>query len=222
MEPTLTQALFYHSWYSIWLPFIAGVVRFRWLSHGQRWIFALVSLGLLTELGSGYLAEMYGNNMALSHIYVALEGLLISEIFFRSYPSLISRKWLRSLQVGYVVFVIINGLFIQEMLAYNSYSRLMEALLMPPLAITFLAQVLRRLDVPRLERHPLFWVSIGILCYFSGNLLLFVYAEYVQGAGHEIFLAIWAIHGALMMLLYFSYFIALLCPRKVQPSQSFS
>lgn len=211
-----------YGWTFPYLPFTIGLARITRLSVAQRWLLGTVLLGILAEAASSWMAKIYGNNMTLTHVYTGLEGLFLIQVFYSGYPTLMRETWVRIIQVGYTGFVLCNSLLWQDWFTYGSNVRLVEGIMISTLGIWFYFQVLKRIDVWRIEQHPLFWVSMGTLCYFTGNFLNFVYSEFVFEQTMKVFSPIWAIHAGLVLILYLAYSIALLCPPKVQPSPNYS
>ena len=69
--------------------------------------------------------------------------------------------------------------------------------------------VIRELVIIQLEREPLFWISVGLLLYFSGNVFIFVSSNYVIQHSKALSLKLWDIHAVLYMVLYGLYAWAL-------------
>jgi len=50
---------------------------------------------------------------------------------------------------------------------------------------------------------PLFWFNTAILTYFSGNLFLFVFSNYLENHFAKVSPALWGIHSLLNIVFYF-------------------
>jgi hypothetical protein len=57
-------------------------------------------------------------------------------------------------------------------------------------------------------------MCVGLLLFFAGSFLLFIFSKFLVNNGAEVFKAIWMINGILTLLLYTSYTIALLWVKK--------
>jgi hypothetical protein len=60
-----------------------------------------------------------------------------------------------------------------------------------------------------LEHEPMFWVSTGLLLYFSGNVLIFLSSNAVLHLSLEISRNVWAVHALLYTFLNIFYVVAL-------------
>jgi ABC-type bacteriocin/lantibiotic exporter with double-glycine peptidase domain len=92
---------------------------------------------------------------------------------------------------------------------FNSVQRFAESLLIIGLVLLYFYKVIRELVIVHLEREPLFWVSVGLLLYFSGNVFIFVSSNYVLQHSKSLSLRLWNIHELLYMVLYGLYAWAL-------------
>jgi hypothetical protein len=73
----------------------------------------------------------------------------------------------------------------------------------------------KKQEIMFLQKTAGFWISGGLILYFSCNLLLFGFSELVFAQEKSIFQSIWTIHAVLTILLYISFTIAFLCKKKV-------
>lgn len=78
------------------------------------------------------------------------------------------------------------------------------------LAGLYFRQLLNELRVARLSADPLFWLSIGLVLYTLGDLLIGLFSNYLFSTfSHELNRAVWFIHTFLNIVLYFCYCVAL-------------
>jgi len=61
-------------------------------------------------------------------------------------------------------------------------------------------KILVELDTRYPTKQPAFWISTGILFYFSGNLVVFILSNYISNDNHLLTVA-WGIHAVLMAIL---------------------
>lgn len=138
-----------------------------------KWIILYLGLCLLTTMaGIGVLKMGWKNNLALFHLFTPLEYTVLSLLY---YNVLSSVRLKRVILVSIPVFVLtaaVFSLFIQKYdTDSNSYVTILESILIFLSSMFFLREVLLLQQVTSLHRFPLFWVSVGILFYFTGSLI---------------------------------------------------
>lgn len=79
------------------------------------------------------------------------------------------------------------------------------------LALLFFRRALKLQQALHIERTPMFWFNAGHLIYFAGNLSVFAFSNFILEISNQLHEAVWGIHSVLLILLYISYSIALMC-----------
>jgi hypothetical protein len=218
----LTHFLVHHAWLVNALACLLYLIRIRHLAPFQHWLGALCWVGLLMEGLSRLVAELWTNNLPLLHGYIAIEWSFLWVIFVRGYPYLFSENQLR-LGVGIIVGTVVGiATFGHGWMVFPDFTRVLESLTLLGLTSYILIRILQRLDIPRLERHGLFWVCSATMLYLSGNLLIFIFQHTIFSQGDKVFMNIWSVHGFVNLLLYTFYAIALLCPASQPSTPTFS
>ncbi|HEY0271599.1 MAG TPA: hypothetical protein VGC22_00385, partial [Chitinophaga sp.] len=136
-------------------------------------IFIYLLLQFIVAAGSTWLVKVMQvrNNLYLFHVFTPLEYALLAFLYARSFHS----RLLRALAgISIPVFGITAALltvFVQPVTTNNSYACILESLLLILWVLCFLGEVLLQQQVTLLYRYPLFWISVGLLFYFTGSLL---------------------------------------------------
>ena len=81
----------------------------------------------------------------------------------------------------------------------------------------FRHELTRSLPTTPLERKPMFWVSAGLLLYFSGSMLIFLSSNAILHLSVEMSRRLWAIHALLYTFLNAFYVVALSIAPKPRP-----
>lgn len=165
---------------------------------------------------SGRLWSMYmtKNNLPFFHSYVLLEYLFLLNIFSQFYQS----QWRKSvwLLLGSIFTLawILNITIFSSIWIYPDVILALEAIVIIILVIGYFRKMLKEKKVRQPARTFPFWVGSGLLLYFSGNFLLFVFSNFVKDLDSEVFQAVWMVHTLLVILLYLMYTTGLLCIHK--------
>jgi hypothetical protein len=105
---------------------------------------------------------------------------------------------LRGIAISFVLFSVINSLFIQSLYEFNSYARGFEALLLIILSLLGFYKI----STSSGDSGGIPWINAGILVYFSGGLTLFILSNYILPFSNAVNTLIWAIHSFLSIFLY--------------------
>ncbi|MEM8969004.1 MAG: hypothetical protein AAGE93_21485 [Bacteroidota bacterium] len=157
----------------------------------------------------------------LLHFYTLSEFIILA-LFFRTiiYNDTIKK--------GLILMIIVFGLFkIVDMVLITGTEKLdslaitISSFFFTGLALLFYWQTFQRLEVEALERYPLFWINTGILFYFAGNLITFMFSNYITQQGYEYFITHWLLHNFFSLFKYVAFSIGLwLLPRPQRISLS--
>ena len=189
----------------VFIAGLAGAVRFKRLSPPLRCLAGLVFFEILVELVSRAVTP----NLFLMPVDTLVEFGLLAWMYRRAFwPSAVSR-WLPAVAVIFALTSLASYAVPASLLHFNSLQRFAESVLVLGLVLLYFYKVIRELVIVRLEQEPLFWVSVGLLLYFSGNVFIFVSSNYVLLHSKALSMKMWHIHALLYMVLYGLYAWAL-------------
>ncbi len=187
------------------LPGIIALIRLKKLTRSQRFLAILVwggtVIGLLAYLQTKL--EIY-NNLYLLHIYTVFNFVLMGFVF----RSVIPRKIFYPLLIGYSAFASIYSIWIEKLQTMNVLNRSISAFLIMFFALNFFLKTLKEMKVQRLERMPMFWISIGALFYNAGSFFIFLFSKDITPV-EELWHTYYGIHSTFTILLYTFYATAL-------------
>ncbi len=198
----------YISMGSVIIPFIIGVYRFKYLNALQKLIGLSVVVTLLGEFGIYLLTILDINNLFAVHLYTVLQFAVLVLIMEKGLFPLLSRIVSRSLIFLFALFALMDAFWWNDLYSFNTYARPLSSFILLLLVLLFFYKTLKELKIKSLERAPLFWLSIGLILYFSGSLFIFLFTNYVK-TSNEALLTIWGIHAIFNIIFNISYSIAL-------------
>ncbi len=181
---------------------MVSIVRYRRLTPALKVIAAYVLLGSVVQWASSTMSAHRQNNLPLLHVYTVLEFACLVWFYRLVQRGFIKNKVFIGLAISFPVLAVLNALFLQDIYHFNTYVRSLESLLIITLALLWYYRALAELKIPRLQDDPVFWVNTGLLLYFSGNVLLFAFSNYILSFHRSLNLYIWAFHGLFGTLLY--------------------
>jgi hypothetical protein len=148
-------------------------------------------------------------NLFLGHVSTVSELLFLAAIYRISLKGFV-RPWLiSSCMVVFTAMAIVNSLFLQGFEFNNSNIKIIESGLVLTFVLLFFLKLAREMQVKRLERYTMFWVSCAVLIYFSSTLFIFIYSNYVLLYSQELGIYIWFIHAIFLILFHLALCVSL-------------
>lgn len=189
--------------YFIAIPVLVAILRYKSLGSAMKTMAVYVFLSGCIQLYSSYLSAHKQNNLWLLHIYTPLEFACIVWFYSKVLRRFISIPAFLGIGAVFALLSVLNSAFLQDMLTFNTYARSLEGVLVILLCLSWCYQTLLEMKIQRLEEDPVFWVNTGFLLYFSGNVLLFAFSNYIIGINRALNMYIWSFHALFSILLYF-------------------
>lgn len=205
----------YIAFYIPLLPAFLAIIKWRFMSIPQRW-FAILLWCIIVVSFSGRIWNVITkeSNLPFFYIYILIEYIFLLQIFRMLFKqSSKNIRWL-FLTIGFSIVWIINVCIGQGWWAFPDYIHALEAIIIIILVILWFIKMLKEKIILQPYKTFEFWLCAGLLIFFSGNFLLFVFPKFILNAGNEVFLAIWKVNAVLNILLYLLYTIALLWVKK--------
>ncbi|MEP0266025.1 hypothetical protein [Dokdonia sp.] len=195
------------------LPAILSIIKWKSMDTPQRWFAILLwSIVIISFSGRLWTIQTQESNLPFFYIYILIEYLILLH-FFRILLKIKNSSWL-FLTVGFTITWCINICTGKGWWAFPDYIHALEAIIIITLVILWFIKMLKEKTIAQPYKTFEFWICAGLLIFFSGNFLLFVFPKFILNTGNEVFLAIWKVNNILNILLYSIYTIALLCVKR--------
>lgn len=164
------------------VPAGLGIRRWRHFSPALRYVawFAIVP-GAVLGIGAEVGRWVFRYNLAILSAVTLCETVLLAGAYAQVLHSDRLRWWFK-IAVGLflVVWCVEFGLSLQVNKPINSYTHILQTIIIISLALSYFEQLLRELPNIRLERDPMFLVSVGSCLYYTGSITIFVLEPYMQ------------------------------------------
>jgi len=179
-----------------WFVFLSGVIQLFSLG---LWFFSI-------------------NNMPFLHVYVALGYLSLTWFYATLMHPYLNKLVLWFIAGVFLTYSVINSLFVENWLTFNSNALTVESILVVILSLASFNLHLN--ETVKIEKRRLInslnWINSGLFIYFSSNLLLFYFADIIMDAVilpdlFNIVQAryIWVVHSFFSTVMYLCFFIGL-------------
>ena len=191
------------------LPILIGLFRRKQANAAQRTLLLLVLFAFATEIVALAIAGLFkANNLFLSHFFPLIEFFFLSKIYQKELEDILPANFFTSLLIVFTSGALINSFFFESLLQFNNKSRAISSLLIIFFTLAYFYKTLKEVKIKKLESEPLFWLSIGLLIYFSASFFIFIFSNYLQPSV-KLSYTFWGIHALLNISLYLFYAIAL-------------
>lgn len=184
------------------LPFFTAVFRYRKMGAAMKATALYVFLGAAIQVYSSWLSSKGYNNLWLLHIYTPLEFTCIVLFFSRVLEGFWPPRVFWWTAATFLGLSAVNSTFLQDVNTFNTYARSLEGVLVIAFCLIWCYRTLLEMKIVHLEDDPVFWTNTGLLLYFSGNVLLFAFSNYIVHINRALNLYIWAFHALFSILLY--------------------
>ena len=201
----------------VFITAVIGVVRFRQFNRVQRYLVGLTLCALLMEVCGHILAHYKRPNLFLAPIDTTLEFGFLALIYQRVLRPGVASRFIPVVALAFVLGSALTFSPRLDTVQFSPVQHFLESVLVLGFVLLFFyREINRKVIAVRLEREPMFWISTGLLLYFSGNALIFLSSNYVLNHSRATSMSVWAIHAVLYMLLNVFYALAL-CLRPPRP-----
>jgi len=178
-------------------PLIVGLRGFRSFDQAAKTLVWYLIISAFTTIIAVYLAYNHINNMPVFHIFTILEFMILTLFYRHLAANRLAKQVLTFFICAFLVFGIINAIYIQPINTYNSLPRSIESLLLITFSLTSFYTSLGENNTTLKRTKDLLWINIGIICYFSGALFLFIFSEYIAKDPSTYRIG-WIIHAVLL------------------------
>lgn len=203
--------------------FLSALVSLK--SFGQKWpshykTFSILLIGVLFIEVFSFVWESlaktegwpYSNNSTwMYNIFLFVQYPLYMRFYYKALNAPRAKKAIIGLAVIYVLFGIINLIYIQGLFQSNSYTLVMASVIVIFLLLAYFEQVRKSREIIRLSEHPLVWISLGAFVYHAGCGPYMLSINFLSKNDPSLAIALYFIYMSLIFVMYSLYTIAFLC-----------
>ncbi|HVZ57706.1 MAG TPA: hypothetical protein VG870_13695 [Chitinophagaceae bacterium] len=170
--------------FSILLPAIAGIVRYRKIDPSFRPFLILVWIGLANELLSVWVAENGHSNAINSNIYVLVESLMITWQF---------RRWGNFERVPRMFYLLVailiagwglENFYFFSIRSFSSWFRILYSLIIVLMSVHQINRLILR-ERGAMLKNPVFLICLGFIVYFTYKAIIETFWVYGLNTGRE-------------------------------------
>jgi len=150
--------------------------------------------------------------MPLLHVYVGFGFPMLAVFYKKVLEGFISGAVIYSIAIVFFLLSVLNSVFLQSVLTFNSYALTLKSVLLIIFSLTTYILLLN--ETVKEQRKSLVstinWINSGIFIYYVSNLLIFYFSGYFSRYFSLKFnLYTWVVHSFFSMVMYTFFFIGL-------------
>jgi hypothetical protein len=157
--------------YSILLAAVVGFMRYRKVTPDDRPFFLIVWLALISEILGEIFTSTIHSTSVNNNIYVLIESLLYTWLFYRWGTLSNKKNRLYLLQIFLCVVWIFDNLILNKLTQTNSIFRIVSSFVMVFLAINQINQLITT-ERSNLLRNSRFLISAGLVIFFTYKAII--------------------------------------------------
>lgn len=174
------------------LTFTIGLLCIKYIRGYLTPIFLIVSVSFVIEIINVALVRSNINNLFIFRLYTVIEFILIS-FFYHTFFKKYFRSCYFLLAIPVLLLVAFIDYKINGLKSLDNFSSSIGAIFLSLYALFSFLFVIRKLIFENILSASFFWINSGILFYFSGNLLVFVFSNYIFTNEESIGNALWSV-----------------------------
>lgn len=152
------------------------------------------------------------NNMPILHLYVPLGFSCLAWFYKTVFRDFVHHLFVPLLIGLFVLFCIVNSVFLQSVFSYNSTALMVEAVLVIILALsTFLLSQNKIAQEGKVHTlQGLNWINSGLFIFFASSSLLYYYGDIITRS-LPVYLGryVWVLHSFFSVIMYTCFLIGI-------------
>ncbi len=212
LDPTTYKLFLTISTSSILLPITGGLIAYKKLNRIDTKLLCYFILFAFVEFTMAWTSRHNINNMPILHIFSMFEYLFLTYLFYSSINDEQYRKMIVITIVLFIGFAIFALFYFSGIFEFNTETVTFESLLLVLYSLCYFNYLSKQIIKEQLNvfKIPMFWLSIGVLFYFTGNFFLFLFQKQIA----EINPQLWSLHSILNIMSNSLFMVSFLCKLK--------
>lgn len=176
-------------------PLFVGIVRYNVLTTSLKIIFYYIIASTLIEIVAWITIYYHQTNHWISNTLNIIEFAFLSYYFNKIFTVLKLNSLIQYFSIT-ILFIIILLTFIdfKNINHYNSTAYIITCFVLMTYSMIHFYELLDSLNVPKLSYYSHFWISVGILLYFSGCFFINLFSEIVLFSNDKSINQLWRIY----------------------------
>ncbi|OLY90787.1 hypothetical protein SAMN05444008_12315 [Cnuella takakiae] len=176
---------------------------------GRQLLSAYLVFTILVMGYTNYLADKQTNNLPYYHLYSLGELLLLGPLLYGFGAA--NRRLRLSLLTGYVLFWLVNIIWLEPPKVFNSYSATLLSFVFSFLCFRYFLHLVQSDQILSFQKQPGFYLASGVLFYAIVTILVISSYKHKSWFSTDDLYMIWSIQQVANIIKYLFFSTAILC-----------
>ncbi len=158
---------------------LLGLVRYRQLVPGLRWLALLAGFDAIMELTYSVLSALEVHTLFLNPVVLIGEIVLLTLLYRQVLKSAAFNRVAPWLLVLFSLYALLQIPLKFDVVQLPVSLEVVANLIQLVLAGLYFQKLLNELQVERLQRDPFFWFSMALAAYGLGDILIMLFGNYI-------------------------------------------
>lgn len=200
---------------TVLLPFIAGLINYRFLNRPFRVFILLFVSCVLLEIAGMIMKAESRNNMPAYNLVPFAEFYFITMLYMHYFSG---RKYYESFfavcTAVFTAIALLDLFLIHGFKMPNTYAHSLESFILVVYSLLYFYDHFTRAALVNNRLSPMFWVNAGVFIYFPVNMVLFLIANYLNRHNVDFANQAFNMHSVFNIILNVCFAWAFICFRK--------
>lgn len=159
------------TWFANLIAFVLGLFLYKRFPREIKIVYYFVVLGAMAEVCNKIVIHFFlRNSMPVGHVYFTVAIVILGIYYIQILKGFIKPIWIIATLSAYVLYSIINIVFIQGLLQYPSITATLGSLILFLFSIAFFIKVMVEAKIEKLSANPNIWINTAVLLYYTVNI----------------------------------------------------
>ncbi len=189
------------------IPVLVFFSKYRFAPVKYKTIFWYLITSASINFAGIIIAFKHQSNLWLFHVDTITESILLLFFFQKINYRTPVKVAIQMILLLFPLACVLNLLFFQKGIEFNTYPRVIESMLFIFLAAIYWLQENNEAENIAWSKNPLNWILSGIILYFASSFSLFVFSNFLLAdaiSRHDFYLLriVWSVHATLLLIMY--------------------
>jgi len=203
---------------SILIPLITGLRFYGALDRKFKILLLYFFISGTTEIIASNMKIIFSNNMPLLHIFTIIEFFLFATIYYIYFSNhQLAKRMIAISSFLFLLSAVLDATYFNGFWRSNTISHSVESIILVMFSLLYFFSFFKEISEEEVWKKSMFWLSSGVVIYFSINIFLFMLANYLLKKNYNLVDQGYNMHAFINIFVNIIFAISFICLRKKTP-----
>ncbi|MDZ4756526.1 MAG: hypothetical protein SGJ10_00120 [Bacteroidota bacterium] len=161
---------------------------------------------------------IFSNNMPLLHIFTIIEFFLFATIYYIYFSNhQLAKRMIAISSFLFLLSAVLDATYFNGFWRSNTISHSVESIILVMFSLLYFFSFFKEISEEEVWKKSMFWLSSGVVIYFSINIFLFMLANYLLKKNYNLVDQGYNMHAFINIFVNIIFAISFICLRKKTP-----